>query len=210
MNKVKAKCMMGMLTMLLLAGVVVSSTAQDRRMGIKGGLNLSNLYIDDVDDENARVGFHVGVYGQILSTETFAIQPELLYTTKGAKTEWDGVIDQTTTFNLNYLELPILAVFKLGDAAEIHIGPYFSYLLAANIDTKGDLGGGTETLDRDNFKSFDFGLSGGFGLNFGPVQVGARYNYGLSEIADSDAAKLLLGDSKNSCAQLYVALNLNP
>ncbi|HLT80558.1 MAG TPA: porin family protein [Cyclobacteriaceae bacterium] len=209
MNK-KKTCMMGILTMLLLSGVVMSSTAQDRRMGIKGGLNLSNLYVDDVDDENARVGFHVGVYGQIFSTETFAIQPELLYTTKGSENEWGGLIDQTVKFNLNYLELPVLAVFKLGDAAEIHVGPYFSYLLGANIDTEGDLGGASEELDRDNFKSFDFGLTGGVGLNFGAVQIGARYNYGLSEIADSDAAELVLGDAKNSCAQVYVALNLNP
>lgn len=206
----KTTCMMGILTLLFLSGAVVSSTAQDRRMGIKGGLNLSNLYVDDVDDESARVGFHVGVYGQIISTETFAIQPELLYTTKGSESEWNGLIDQTVKFNLNYLELPVLAVFKLGESAEIHIGPYFSYLLGANIDTEGDLGGTNEELDRDNFKPFDFGLSGGFGLNFGAVQIGARYNYGLSEIADSDAADLLLGDAKNSCAQVYVALNLNP
>lgn len=210
MSKMKTTCMMGILTLLFLSGAVVSSTAQDRRMGIKGGLNLSNLYVDDVDDESARVGFHVGVYGQIVSTETFAIQPELLYTTKGSESEWNGLIDQTVKFNLNYLELPVLAVFKLGESAEIHIGPYFSYLLGANIDTEGDLGGTNEELDRDNFKSFDFGLSGGFGLNFGAVQIGARYNYGLSEIADSDAADLLLGDAKNSCAQVYVALNLNP
>ena len=210
MSKMKTTCMMGILTLLFLSGAVVSSTAQDRRMGIKGGLNLSNLYVDDVDDESARVGFHVGVYGQIISTETFAIQPELLYTTKGSESEWNGLIDQTVKFNLNYLELPVLAVFKRGESAEIHIGPYFSYLLGANIDTEGDLGGTNEELDRDNFKPFDFGLSGGFGLNFGAVQIGARYNYGLSEIADSDAADLLLGDAKNSCAQVYVALNLNP
>lgn len=201
---------MGILTILMLSGVVVSSIAQDRRMGVKGGLNLSNLYVDDVDDESARVGFHVGVYGQIFSTDAFAIQPELLYTTKGSETEWGGLVDQKITFKLNYLELPVLAVFKLGEAAEIHVGPYISYLLNAKIDTEGDLGGSSDDLDRDNFNSIDFGLSGGVGLNFGAVQVGARYNLGLSEIADSDAAELVLGDAKNSCAQLYVALNLNP
>lgn len=200
----------GALTVLILSGLTTSSIAQDRRMGVKGGLNLSNLYVDDVNDENARVGFHVGVYGQLFSTETFAIQPELLYTTKGSETEWDGLIDQTTKFNLNYLELPVLAVFKLGDAAEIHVGPYFSYLLGANIDTDGDLGGSNQDLDRDNFNAFDFGLTGGVGLNFGAIQIGARYNYGLTEIADSNAAEVLLGDAKNSCAQLYLALNLNP
>ena len=210
MKKMKTKWIIGALTFVLLSGAAISSTAQDRRMGVKGGLNLSNLYVDNVDDENARIGFHLGVYGQIFSTETFAIQPELLYTTKGTEIEWDGTVDQTIDFNLNYLELPVLAVFKLGDAAEIHAGPYFGYLLGANMNTEGDLGGTTEDLDRDNFNSLDFGLTGGFGLNFGAVQVGARYNFGLSEIADSDTAELLLGDAKNSCAQLYVALNLNP
>jgi len=209
MKKMKTTFAIGAMVMLL-SGLATSSIAQDRRMGVKGGLNLSNLYVDNIDDENARVGFHVGVYGQILSTDAFAIQPELMFTTKGSETEIGGLIDQNIKFNLNYLELPVLAVFKLGDAAEIHVGPYVGYLLNANIKTEGDLGGSTDNLDRDNFNSVDFGLAGGFGLNFGALQVGARYSFGLSEIADSDAAELMLGDAKNSCAQLYLALNLNP
>ncbi|HEY4653102.1 MAG TPA: porin family protein [Cyclobacteriaceae bacterium] len=209
MNWKKTTLSIGALTLVLVSGLTISAVAQAPRMGIKGGLNLSNLYVDDVDDENARLGFHVGVYGQILSSETFAIQPELLYTTKGSENEFGGLIDQTVEFNLNYLELPVLAVFKLGESAEIHVGPYVSYLLNANISTFGDLGSSTNDLDRDNFNAFDFGLAGGFGLNFGALQVGARYNYGLAEIADSDAAELAVGDAKNSCAQIYAAFNLN-
>ena len=179
------------------------------RMGIKGGLNLSNLYLNNVSDENARIGFNVGVYGQLLSTDVFALQPELLYSTKGSHNEFDGFPNQTVKFNLNYLDLPVLAVFKLGKSAEIHAGGYASYLLNANISHDGDFGSGSEDLNRDNFKSFDYGLVGGFGLNFGAVQVGARYNFGLVEIADSDAADLIIGDAKNSVAQIYMAFNLN-
>ena len=180
------------------------------RAGVKGGLNVSNLYVDDVDDENARFGFNVGFYGQVISSDVFAIQPELLFSTKGSKIEYGGnFFDQTVKYNLSYLDLPVLAVFKLGEDAEIHVGPYVSYLLGANISHDGDLGNGTDEIDRDHLKSFDYGLSGGFGLNFGSVQVGARYNYGLAKLADSDAAKLLIGDSKNSVAQLYIALALN-
>jgi hypothetical protein len=83
------------------------------------------------------------------------------------------------------------------------------YLLGANISHDGDLGSGVDEIDRDHLKSFDYGLSGGFGLNFGNFQVGGRYNFGLAELADSDAAKLLINDSKNSVAQIYLALNLN-
>ena len=197
--------------MILICGLLsIDTHAQTSRVGIKGGLNLSNLYVDDVNDENARIGFNIGLYGQIMSSETFALQPELLFSTKGSENEYDGIIDQTIKFNLNYLDLPILAVFKLGESAEIHAGAYASYLLGANVSYDGDLGSGNEDLDRDNFKSYDFGLVGGFGLNFGALQAGLRYNYGLVEIADSDAAEFVVGDAKNSCAQVYLALNLNP
>ncbi|MGC3943493.1 MAG: porin family protein [Chryseolinea sp.] len=195
------------LVAIVLAGI--SDANAQIRAGVKGGLNVSNLYSDDIDDKNARYGFNAGLYGQIFSTETFAIQPELLYSTKGTKAEYGGIIDQTVKFNLNYLDLPVLAVFKLGDAAEIHVGPYVSYLLNSNIKYSGDVANGTDELNRDNLKHFDFGVSGGFGLNFGPTQVGARYNLGLTEIADSDMARRMLGNAKNSNAQLYIAFNLN-
>ena len=51
---------------MLLANL--PSTAQTKRAGLKGGLNISNLYIENVTDENARLGFHVGVYGQLFSS----------------------------------------------------------------------------------------------------------------------------------------------
>jgi len=180
------------------------------RAGIKGGLNVSNLYVDEVSDENARFGFNLGFYGQILSSDAFAIQPELLFSTKGSEIEYGGsFFDQTVKYNLSYLDLPVLAVFKLGKSAEIHVGPYVGYLLGAKISHEGDLGNGTDEIDKDNLKPFDYGLSGGFGLNFGNFQVGARYNYGLAKLADSDIAELVLGDAKNSLAQVYVSLNLN-
>src|SRR5688572_11767794 len=209
-----------LLSVVAIVALLATSLANDAfaqmRAGIKGGLNVSNLYIDDLDDENARYGFNVGLFGQVLASETFAIQPELLYSTKGSKAFYkgskafyEGIVDQTVKYNINYLDLPVLAVFKLGESAEIHVGPYASYLLNANITYSGDIINGDDEIDRDHLKSFDYGLVGGFGLNFGAVQVGARYNYGLAKIADSDAAELVLGDSKNSVAQLYLSLNLN-
>lgn len=214
--QVRSKFFTGLALMFLLGSFTTVAVAQDgdsdkggMRAGIKGGLNVSNLYVDDVDDENPRYGFNVGVYGQIFSNDVFAIQPEILFSTKGTRTEYSELgFDGDVKFNLNYIELPILAVFKLGDAAEIHVGPYFGYLLSANVDVDGDFDD-FEELDRDNFKAWDYGLSAGVGFNFGAAQVGARYNYGLQKLADSDAADTVLGDSKNSCAQLYVSFNFN-
>lgn len=210
----KSKFFITFLLVFVLASVTRVALAQETnnglRVGIKGGLNVTNLYVDDVDDENPRYGFHVGVYTQLFESDVFAIQPEILYSTKGTRTEYDGALDGSVDFNLNYLDIPVLAVFKLGDAAEIHVGPYFGYLLSANIDADGDIDGEDE-LDRDNFKSWDYGISAGVGFNAGPVQIGARYNYGLQKIASSNAEfwDATLGDSKNSNAQLYVSFNFN-
>jgi hypothetical protein len=170
---------------------------------------LSNLITDEVTDKHARVGFHAGIYGQLFASDVFALQPELNFSTKGNEvTSNFGVIDQKSKFNLSYLDIPLLAVFKLGNVAELHAGPYWSYLVGANIDTDGDLGDDFVELDRDNFDKWDYGLVGGIGFNLGDIQLGARYNYGLNEIARSPGAKTLLGDAKNSVGQIYLAVNL--
>lgn len=180
------------------------------RAGIKGGINFSNLIVDDVTDRNTRVGFHAGVYGQLFSSRAFAIQPEVNFSTKGNRiVKMDGIIDQETKFNLSYIDIPVLAVFKLGRAAEIHAGAYWAYLVGANIDSDGDLNQGFRRIDRDNFDNWDYGLVGGLGINLGEAaQIGARYNYGLNEIANSDGARRMLGNTRNSVAQIYLSFNL--
>ena len=210
--KIIKNTILHIIVIVVLLCVVMSQKASAQeigRAGFKGGLNVSNLYIDDVTDENARLGFNLGVYGQVFSSDAFALQPELLFTTKGSRNQYDGFFDQEVKYNLNYIELPVLAVFKLGELVEIHAGAYASYLLSANISYEGDFSNGVDEIDKDKLKSFDYGLVGGLGVNFGPVQIGARYNYGLVKIANSNEAESVIGDAKNSCAQLYVAFNLN-
>lgn len=210
--KIKDKILLSLLVIALLS-VTINQHANAQmgkggRAGIKGGLNASNLYIDNVTDENARVGFNLGLFGQPISSDALALQVELLYSTKGSLAQYTGFIYQEIKYNLNYLDLPVLAVFKLGDAGEIHFGGYTSYLLNANISYKGDLVNGVDEVDKDNLKSYDLGVLAGLGINFGSVQVGARYNYGLVKIADSNVARSVIGDAKNSCVQFYASFNL--
>ena len=204
---------------LLVSAVAISmitfnhAQAQYAKAGIKGGLNLSNLYVNEADDDKARIGWHAGFYGQLFASEAFAIQPEVNFSTKGT-----GVtrIDNNSAryesnFNLSYIDIPVLAVFKLGEVAEIHAGAYWAYLLGAEIRNN-DRNPDNEftTQDRDNFDDWDYGLVGGIGFNLGPAaQLGVRYNYGLNEIAESRGARRVFGNSKNQVAQLYLAFNLN-
>lgn len=186
--------------------------AQSPRIGVKAGLNASNLFInrEDVDDENMRLGLHGGLFAQMMGEDAMVgLQTELLLSTKGASAQYNFLgASGRVNFNSLYLDVPLLLVVKLGDVVDLQAGGYGGFLLGASTSTKGDFGDEYQELDRDNFKKFDYGLTVGAAFNLDIISIGARYNYGLNPIANSDAAKLVLGDSKNSVAQVFIAINL--
>jgi len=198
------------LSACLAVPFAVNAQNSGNTAGIKAGLNWSNLRADgdDVGDENARIGFHGGLFGRIAPTEQLGVQAELLYSTKGTTVVYNGLIDQEVTFNLAYLEVPVFAAIRIGDVLELHGGVYAGYLLSSNVTTEGDLGSDYEELDRDNFQGADYGLLGGVAVNLGKAQIGARYTHGLADLAASDEAEFFLGDARNSVVQLYLAIGL--
>jgi len=179
------------------------------KLGIKGGLNLTNLYVDNVSDEHVKAGFNAGLFAKLPVTEGFSIQPELLYSVKGAKDTYNNIIQGSGEyrFNLGYIELPLLAVVNLTHNFNIHAGGYAAYLVNANIkdvDNNGNINGATD-LNADNFQRWDYGLAGGIGFDIENFSLGARYNYGLHNIGKSGT---LSGDltknSKNAGVAVYV------
>lgn len=191
----------------------VDAVAQSRaRTGIKGGLNASSLFYDSqgASNKNERIGFHAGVFTQIPAGEFFAIQPELLYTTKGASATYNALtFNGKNTFKLNYAELPVLATFKLGQAVELQAGPYVAYLLNSNINSNGDFGTGTAAINRNNLNKVDYGVAGGLNIYFGKAFIGARYEQGLQRIANSGAARTLLGNAKNGVGLVSIGFSVN-
>jgi hypothetical protein len=179
------------------------------KFGIKGGLNLTNLYVDNSNDEHIKAGFNAGVFAKIPITKGFSIQPELLYSVKGAKETYSNFIqgDGEYRFNLGYVELPVLAVVNLAPNFNLHLGGYAAYLTNANVknvDDNGSIDGATD-LNTDKFKRWDFGLVGGLGFDIQNFTIGARYNYGLTGIGKSDnITGDLLKDSKNAGISVYV------
>lgn len=68
---------------MLLLAPRWSQVQEESRIGIKGGINLSNLYTPEIDSRDAPVGFNIGLFTEIAVSEVFGIQPEVLYFTKG-------------------------------------------------------------------------------------------------------------------------------
>lgn len=191
---------------------VMAQSTTRVRAGIKGGFNASTLYYENANanDRRERYGFHAGVFAQIPAGDYFAIQPELLYTTKGASANYNILtLTGRNTFRLDYAELPVLATFKLGNTAEIQAGPYAAYLLNSKISSSGDLGNGAAQLNRDAFNKFDYGLAGGLNLYFGKAFVGVRYGQGLQRIANSTISRTILGNAKNGVGMITLGVSLN-
>lgn len=178
----------------------------DPKIGIKGGLNLTNLYVDDVEDENMKVGFNLGLFAKLPVTKGFSIQPEIIYSVKGSTMNFGILNNNEYRFNLNYVEVPLMAVVNVTKSFNLHAGGYAAYLVQSNIKQEND-GPNDQIadLDEDDFNRFDYGLVGGLGIDVENVSIGARYNYGLKEIGKSgNFSNLILGNGKNSAISLYI------
>lgn len=159
-----------MLTALVAVIVVVQVNAQVA-FGAKAGLNVANLSGDIIDTE-ALVGFHVGVFAEVELSENFIFQPELIYSSQGAKfSEGDISMD----FELNYINLPIMFKYGVADGFYLEAGPQIGFLTSAKV-----LG-----VDiKDEVESIDFGVNLGLSYDISEKFFGgARYNIGLSRIS---------------------------
>lgn len=180
--------------------------------GIKGGFNMSNLYTDDADDENILYGFNAGVYATLPISDFIAIQPEILFTTKGAELEYNNAIASGTgKFKLNYIEVPLLVRVNITKNFNVHAGGYASYLVSSKVSGDGDFNF-EEDIDPDDLNKFDAGLSAGIGVDFNPVSIGLRYNYGLTTIGKERTiagTTYTFPDAKNSNLTVYLSYKLN-
>lgn len=179
------------------------------KFGIKGGLNLTNLYVSHVSTESMKAGFNAGVFAKLPVTRGFSIQPELLYSLKGAKENYNNFVQGSGEyrFNLGYLELPVLAVVNLAPNFNLHLGGYAAYLVNANIKNVNGQGTvvGASDLSTGDFNRWDFGLVGGLGFDIENFTLGARYNYGLSHIGKNDnLTGALTQNSKNAGISVYI------
>lgn len=201
---------------------ITTVNAQDNKnseVGIKGGLNFSNFYSDEVDDQNMRTSFHAGMYFKAALNHFLAIQAEILYSRKGSTTKYDNFItgDGEFSHNLDYLELPILGVINVTENINFHAGPYFAYLLNADIQNESENSdfNYVEDLDEEDFERLDFGIAAGVGFEFETVRFGVRYDYGLTEVGKShsytsngsEEQSDQFKDMRNSTVSLYLGLS---
>jgi len=184
--------------------------------GLKGGLNFANLHGDDVEDLglgdlDSKMGLCLGGFVTYSISDMFAIQPEVLFTMKGAKKEVE-VQGETlkVTGSLNYLEIPVLAKLSIPGQGSfvpnLFIGPYLAIKLSGKW--KVEYAGASAETDIEDLKGTDFGVVCGAGVDLAlgssKVTVDARYTLGLTTIDASEWE----ADIKNGVFSLMVGYSL--
>jgi hypothetical protein len=156
--------------------VSAQKTKQDEgiKLGIKGGLNVASL-MGDVEDLGIRTSIHAGLVAEIIVSDNFSIQPELLYSGQGAT--YTGSTPGFLRYKLDYITLPVLAKFPIASNLSLETGPQVGFLISAKQKTN------DSNAKIPNAKTIDFGLNAGlnYELNNG-VFFQARYNLGLTDI----------------------------
>jgi hypothetical protein len=188
----------------LIAALALPS---DAAIGVKAGLNYSNVTGASSINPSSRSGYMVGVFFGPPPMGLMSFRTEFVLSRQGYDFNAGA---ETGSVSLDYLLMPALMGINLGKIAQIQLGGQVAYLLNAKVNGAGT---GDPAMDKimDFYNRFDYGLAGG--VEFTPVKallVGVRINISLAKLY-KDPASLSGGtpsffpsiDAKNNVVQLY-------
>ncbi len=172
------------LTFLTIGLFTLSTQAQGVRAGVKLGANLNKIEGQSFND-GFDLSYHAGVFFEIDLNKKWGIQPEILWNqTTGRRSNFNSLYSSVANpngsekFKLNYLSIPLLLRYNIGNILSLNAGPQFGILLQ---EDKTLLQSG-----QSAFKDGDFSMVAGAQLNFKFIRVYGRYNIGLQNINDID------------------------
>jgi hypothetical protein len=172
--------------LVLLFSIPSFVFAQGVGFGLKGGVNFANQAITNINTESM-TGYHGGAYFVFGFSETFALQPEVLFSSQGSTLP---DVDELNEFN--YISVPLLLRWKPVTFLSIEAGPQFSYLLDARREG--------ESV-KEEVKKTDLGLAAGLTLHT-PIGFngGVRYVWGFTNIGNLENDL----EIKNKMLQVFV------
>jgi hypothetical protein len=164
-----------LILLAVLAAASVSAAAGRITFGLKAGVNSANMVTADADVAWSARWLPVGGAFVCFSLgDSLFIQPELLYSPKGAQlTETDGTTTFAETVFAPYIDVPILVKFLIPTGSDgglkpcLFAGPYLGFKVGSGtMTTEATTGGQTDTSEDSltSLKSTDFGIVLGAGV----------------------------------------------
>ena len=204
--------------LFLLAALSFSSAqAQMPQIGVKLGVNYSNLAGDlqHEDINENKLGFVGGIGTNIplISDGFLSLSPEILYSQKGYQYRDEEfeignvVYKRKGDIRYEYIDVPVLLKVNVGGLF-FEAGPLASYLLGIRDNTEEKIGNQdyekTTVVSKGNLNKFEIGYAAGIGY-LTPLGITAnlRYNGSISHLAKEDNDDEL-GNARHSLFQLTV------
>lgn len=153
--------------------------------GVRAGANLANVAFDGEAEvpSSRRAGLLAGAFATIPLRGWLSVQPEVIYTVKGASFDIAGF---ESDYVVDYLEVPLLARIAVRRNMYLAVGPSMAFRQRARSRTS--FGASIEEVDlNDDVESFDLGIVGAAGIERGRWVLDGRYTHGVSD-ADADTS----------------------
>ncbi len=189
-----------------------TAMATTTRFGIRGGVNLASLEIDDDNNatkfnSNMKTSFHLGAFVNIPIGGMFRLQPEVSYVGQGSKIDGtllsNASVQESYELDYHYIAVPILAQLQTAGGFFVEAGPQIAFMIKAREDR----GTGDDADLEDLLRKTDFALAGGIGyLSRIGLGVNARYVHGLSNVYNNDAAGRAVRDAEVSNRGIQLGL----
>ncbi len=202
------------LTFILVSACLIGllpgrALGQDSALGLKGGLNVSTLSIEDPAQPDLEVesqtGLVLGAFLECGGDSWFALQGEVNYSQNGAKVRGGS---SASRIDLDYVRVPVLIMARIGHKQRtlyplVYAGPQLAFQVSCGVEADSD--GGSQSYDCDSeeledpleTRNVEFGLVFGGGVEylFGgfKMELDARYNLGLTNMnggTDASVASL--------------------
>lgn len=145
-------------------------------IGLKFGLNVSNVSTSNQEDFTNLMNFNSGIVVRLKMAEKFLLNTEVLSSNKGFNSMLIPV--GTTANQLTYLSFPVLLQYCATNKIYFQLGPEFNFLTKAKMKNS--------TIDEmvtKDYNTFDFSLAGGVGFKIlKALNLETRYSLGLSQI----------------------------
>jgi hypothetical protein len=172
---------MKLFTSLLL--IIISPALVNAQLGIKAGLNFTNVTdVSSVNNQSSS-GFNAGIFYTTPYTRVIGSKTELVFSRQGYNYETGAV---TGKVNLDYIMLPTYMCINITKYFQIQLGMQFGYLMNANVDSasKNNAGiPGSVSGALSFYNRFSYSVGGGVEVHpFKGLLVGARLNVGLTNL----------------------------
>jgi hypothetical protein len=171
---------------LAFSSIAYSGIAQESEIdlrqkfnfGVKVGANLSTVYDTQGEqfDADPKIGFVTGAFLTIPIWRFLGVQPEIMFSQRGFRAT--GVIlgsPYKFTRTISYIDLPLLATFKLNNVVTVVAGPQLSFQIwQRDSFSTGTSPTQVQEFNNDNIRKNTLSLLTGLDFNFNHIVLGTR------------------------------------